>query len=276
MALVLFGLLLFTGVLMMFAYEPSPDRAWQSVDSLQGDTLFGELIRGVHFWSANLLIPITVLHLLRVFLTGAYHGRRRANWYIGLGIIFFVLMSGFTGYLLPWDQTAYWAITICTEMLGQVPGIGPTLQGIVLGGAEIGPATMINFYALHIAVTPLAMIALLTWHFWKVREAGGVVLPAIRPNDTRDDLRALSGYQPESRQSAVVFPGPPGIVNPLRCFVCCGRYSIVHRRRSHRGGISAERRSAARGLVPDAEGPAHGADCGVDGARRSSRFRNCR
>jgi len=191
MALVLFGLLLFTGVLMMFAYEPSPDRAWQSVDSLQGDTLFGELIRGVHYWSANLLIPITVLHLLRVFLTGAYQGRRRANWYIGLGIIFFVLMSGFTGYLLPWDQTAYWAITICTEMLGQVPGIGPALQGIVLGGTEIGPATMINFYALHIAVTPLAMIALLTWHFWKVREAGGVVLPAIRPDDTRDDLRAL-------------------------------------------------------------------------------------
>jgi len=191
MALVLFGLLLFTGVLMMFAYEPSPDRAWQSVDSLQGDTLFGELIRGVHYWSANLLIPISVLHLLRVFLTGAYQGRRRANWYIGLGIIFFVLMSGFTGYLLPWDQTAYWAITICTEMLGQVPGIGPAMQGIVLGGTEIGPPTMINFYALHIAVTPLAMIALLTWHFWKVREAGGVVLPAIRPDDTRDNLRAL-------------------------------------------------------------------------------------
>jgi quinol-cytochrome oxidoreductase complex cytochrome b subunit len=204
MALVLFGLLLFTGVLMMFAYEPSPDRAWQSVDSLQGDTLFGELIRGVHFWSANLLIPITVLHLLRVFLPGAYHGRRRANWYIGLGIIFFVLMSGFTGYLLPWDQTAYWAITICTEMLGQVPGIGPTLQGIVLGGAEIGPATMINFYALHIAVTPLAMIALLTWHFWKVREAGGVVLPAIRPNDTRDDLRALPFSDLLLREAVVI------------------------------------------------------------------------
>lgn len=191
MALVLFGLLLCTGVLMMFAYEPSPDRAWQSVASLQGDTLFGELIRGVHYWSANLLIPISVLHLLRVFLTGAYHGRRRANWHLGLGIIFFVLMSGFTGYLLPWDQTAYWAITICTEMLGQVPGIGPAMQSIVLGGTEIGSATMINFYALHVAVTPLAMLALLTWHFWQVRLAGGVVLPAIRPEDTRDDMRAV-------------------------------------------------------------------------------------
>ena len=191
MALVLFGLLLFTGVLMMFAYEPSPDRAWLSVNNLQTDTLFGELIRGVHYWSANLLIPISVLHLLRVFLTGAYHGRRRTNWLLGLGIIFFVLMSGFTGYLLPWDQTAYWAITICTEMLGQVPGIGPTMQGIVLGGSEIGPATMINFYALHVAITPLAMLALLTWHFWQVRVAGGVVLPGIRPDDTRADMRAV-------------------------------------------------------------------------------------
>ena len=191
MALVLFGLLLFTGVLMMFAYEPSPDRAWLSVNNLQTDTLFGELIRGVHYWSANLLIPISVLHLTRVFLTGAYHGRRRTNWHLGLGIIFFVLMSGFTGYLLPWDQTAYWAITICTEMLGQVPGIGPAMQGIVLGGTEIGPATMINFYALHVAVTPLAMLALLTWHFWQVRVAGGVVLPGIRPNDTRADMRAV-------------------------------------------------------------------------------------
>jgi quinol-cytochrome oxidoreductase complex cytochrome b subunit len=191
MALVLFGLLLFTGVLMMFAYEPSPDRAWLSVNKLQTDTLFGELIRGVHYWSANLLIPISVLHLLRVFLTGAYHGRRRTNWHLGLGIIFFVLMSGFTGYLLPWDQTAYWAITICTEMLGQVPGIGPAMKGIVLGGTEIGPATMINFYALHVAVTPLAMLALLTWHFWHVRVAGGVVLPGIRPDDTRADMRAV-------------------------------------------------------------------------------------
>jgi quinol-cytochrome oxidoreductase complex cytochrome b subunit len=176
---------------MMFAYEPSPDRAWRSINSLQGDTLFGELIRGVHYWSANLLIPITVLHLLRVFLTGAYHGRRRINWHIGLGIIFFVLMSGFTGYLLPWDQTAYWAITICTEMLGQVPAIGPAIQGIVLGGTEIGPATMINFYALHVALTPFAMLALLTWHFWHVRLAGGVVLPGIRPDDTRDEMRAV-------------------------------------------------------------------------------------
>ncbi len=185
MALVLVLLLMFTGVLMMFAYEPSPERAWQSINAFQQDVLFGRLIRGIHHWSANLLIPVVILHLLRVFLTGAFHGRRRSNWLIGLAVLFFVLFSGFTGYLLPWDQKAYWAITICSEMLGQVPGIGPPLQQAILGGAEIGSATVINFYAMHVAITPMALFALLSWHFWKIRVAGGVVLPSPRRGDQR-------------------------------------------------------------------------------------------
>lgn len=185
MALVLVLLLMFTGVLMMFAYEPSPERAWQSINAFQQDVLFGKLIRGVHHWSANLLIPVSVLHLLRVFLTGAYRGRRRSNWLIGLSVLFFVLFSGFTGYLLPWDQKAYWAITICSEMLGQVPVIGPYFQQAIIGGTEIGSATVINFYALHVAITPMALFALLSWHFWQIRVAGGVVLPSPRADDSR-------------------------------------------------------------------------------------------
>ncbi|MBT8082793.1 MAG: cytochrome b N-terminal domain-containing protein [Gammaproteobacteria bacterium] len=182
-ALVLFGLLVLSGVLMMFSYDPSPERAWQSVASYQEDTLFGGLVRGVHYWSANLLLPVIVLHLLRVFLTGGFHARRRSNWHLGLGIAFFIFLSGFTGYLLPWDQTAYWAITICTEMLGQVPVIGPAIKSAVIGGSEINAATAVNFYALHVVVTPLAMVALLTWHFWLIRTAGGVVLPTARADE---------------------------------------------------------------------------------------------
>jgi len=190
-ALVLFGLLLFTGVLMMFAYEPSPDRAWNSIDSFQRDTLFGGLIRGAHYWSANLLIPVVVLHLLRVFLTGGFYAKRKTNWHLGLGIAFFVFLSGFTGYLLPWDQTAFWAITICTEMIGQVPGIGSAIKSVVLGGSEIDSATVINFYALHVAVTPFALLALLTWHFWLIRTAGGVVLPRRASNDPQAEMRTV-------------------------------------------------------------------------------------
>jgi len=191
MSLVLILLLMFTGVLMMFTYEPSAERAWQSVVSFQQEYLFGSLIRGVHHWSANLLMVVALLHLLRVFLTGGFHGRRRSNWLIGLGILFFMLLSGFTGYLLPWDQTAYWAVTICTEMLGQVPGIGTALQRAVIGGSEIGSATIINFYALHVAVTPLALLFLMNWHFWRIRMAGGVVLPTVSMDNPRVAFRTV-------------------------------------------------------------------------------------
>jgi quinol-cytochrome oxidoreductase complex cytochrome b subunit len=191
MSLVLILLLMFTGVLMMFTYEPSAERAWQSVNSFQQDYLFGSLIRSVHHWSANLLMLVALLHLLRVFLTGGFHGRRRSNWLVGLGILFFILLSGFTGYLLPWDQTAYWAVTICTEMLGQVPGIGAALQQAVIGGSEIGTATIINFYALHVAVTPLALLFLMNWHFWRIRMAGGVVLPSVAIDNPRVAFRTV-------------------------------------------------------------------------------------
>jgi quinol-cytochrome oxidoreductase complex cytochrome b subunit len=191
MALVLVFLLVFTGILMVFSYEPSPERAWQSIAAFQEDVLFGSLIRGVHFWSANLLIPVTLLHLLRVFLTGGFHGRRRSNWLLGLGVLACVLLSGFTGYLLPWDQTAYWAITICTEMLGLVPGIGPGLRSAILGGSEIGSATIINFYALHVVLTPMLLSALLSWHFWQIRKAGGVVSPTGPFDNVREAHRTV-------------------------------------------------------------------------------------
>ena len=192
MSLVLILVLLGTGLLMIFAYEPSPERAYQSVLFMQRELVFGRLIRGMHYWSANLLIVVAVLHLLRVFLTGAFHAPRQSNWLIGLALLFSILVSAFTGYLLPWDQISYWAITICTEMLGYVPGIGQMLQRVIVGGAEIGPATMINFYALHSTVIPILMIALMTWHFWRVRLSGGVVVP----RDNKEDVRPGTDYVP--------------------------------------------------------------------------------
>jgi len=186
MSLVLFMMLLSTGLLMIFVYEPSPERAYQSILFMQEEILFGRLIRGIHYWSANLLIAVAVLHMLRVFLTGAFHAPRQSNWIIGLCLLFLILLSGFTGYLLPWDQISYWAVTISTEMLGYMPGIGQTLQRVILGGTEIGSATVINFYALHTIVVPLLLVALMTWHFWRVRLAGGVVVPS----DPGDDPEA--------------------------------------------------------------------------------------
>ena len=188
MSMVLVMMLIATGLLMMFAYEPSPERAYQSIVSMQQEILFGRLIRGMHYWSANLLIAVAALHMLRVFFTGAFHAPRQFNWLIGLGLLFLILVSGFTGYLLPWDQISYWAITICTEMLSHVPGFGLALQKIMLGGTEIGSATMINFYAIHTTVVPVLLVVLMAWHFWRVRRAGGVVVPGEPGNGPDDHL----------------------------------------------------------------------------------------
>ncbi len=176
-SLTLIGLMVFTGVLLMLAYEPSPERAYDSVAGLQDQFVFGGLVRNIHHWSANILVAVVLLHMLRVFFTGGFHGPRRFNWVIGLGLLAGVLASNFTGYLLPWDQLAYWAVTICTGMLGYVPWIGEWLQGVARGGAEIGPTTLVIFFAFHTTLVPVALVVMMGFHFWRVRKAGGVVDP---------------------------------------------------------------------------------------------------
>ena len=176
MAVVLVILLLGTGVLLKFVYQPIPERAYESILHLQNQVSFGRLIRNLHHWSANALILVAFLHLLRVFFTGAFHAPRQFNWVIGSGLFLLVLFSNFTGYLLPWDQLAYWAITICTGMLEYMPGVGLWLQKLIQGGPEVGPGTLSNFYAIHTAVLPACLLILLPFHFWRIRKAGGLVV----------------------------------------------------------------------------------------------------
>lgn len=177
MSLVLVLLLVATGVLLLFHYEPSADRAYDSVRTLIGEVPFGAFVRSIHRWGANLALILVVLHVLRVVFTGAFRGARRGNWIVGLLVLFLVLGSNFTGYLLPWDQVAYWAVTISTGMLDYVPAVGPMLQRLLRGGADVGSRTLTTFYVLHIVFLPVAMMVLLALHFWLVRKAGGVVLP---------------------------------------------------------------------------------------------------
>ena len=120
---------------------------------------------------------MVVLHLLRVFFTGGFHAPRQFNWVIGLGLLVCVLASNFTGYLLPWDQLSYWAITISTGMLSYIPLAGDWLQRAARGGDEIGQATLIIFYSLHTTFIPVALVVLAGFHFWRVRKARGVVVP---------------------------------------------------------------------------------------------------
>jgi len=213
MSLVLVLLLMATGVLMMFAYEPSPERAYDSVVGMQEEVLFGRLVRGVHYWSANLLVLIALAHLLRVYLTGAFHGARQFNWLIGLSLLLCVLVSAFTGYLLPWDQTSFWAITICTEMVAYVPVIGAALQRVIRAGPEIGPATMISFYTVHTTIIPALLIVLMAWHFWRVRKAGGVVVPS---DSVGTSTTAASGGAPGGSPDPDLTVAPTVDTHPMR------------------------------------------------------------
>jgi len=185
-SLVLVAVMAATGLLTMLVYQPVPGVAYDSVVALEGQVAFGSLVRGMHYWSANLLVIVVLLHLARVFLTGGYHGPRQFNWVIGAVLLLCVLANNFTGYLLPWDQLSFWAVTISTGMLTYLPGIGPLLQGVVLGGSEIGPDTLINFYTIHTTIVPVCLIVLMGFHFWRVRRAGGVVVPP-RPAGEPDD-----------------------------------------------------------------------------------------
>ena len=177
MAALLICIQFFTGLLLRFYYEPSPARAYNSIIAMQQNTAAGLLLRNVHHWSAELLIIITVLHLARVFFSGGFRNNREFNWILGITLLLVVLFSNFTGYLLPWDQLSYWAVTVSAGMLDYIPLAGSALKEALIGGEEIGSAALIIFYNLHTGILPIFIILLMSFHFWRVRKAGGVALP---------------------------------------------------------------------------------------------------
>jgi quinol-cytochrome oxidoreductase complex cytochrome b subunit len=177
MAALLVVIQIFTGLLLKFHYIPSPDGAYNSILNINEGLLFGKLAHNVHHWSAVLLLWITFLHMLRVFFTGAYRKPRHASWIFGIFLLILVVFSNFTGYLLPWDQLAYWAVTVSTSLLQYIPVTGDPLKEALLGGQEVGSVTLSNFFNLHTGVIPLSMILLMVFHFWRIRRAGGVIVP---------------------------------------------------------------------------------------------------
>ena len=177
LAALLVMILALTGVFLEMNYTPSPPQAYLDVLALRSNTWFGAALRNLHHWSANLLIVVSVLHMLRVFFTGGHRRGRELNWLLGLGMLLLVLGANFTGYLLPWDQLAFWAITVGTSIISYVPLVGESLTRLLLGGPEVGAATLLNFYALHISFIPIMVVMLMSYHFWRVRKDGGLTVP---------------------------------------------------------------------------------------------------
>jgi quinol-cytochrome oxidoreductase complex cytochrome b subunit len=176
MAALLMVIQVVTGLLLKFHYEPSPGEAYNSILNLQESLLFGKMLRNIHHWSALAMVWIVFLHMLRVVFTGAYRKPRDVSWILGLALMILVVLSNFTGYLLPWDQLSYWAVTVATSLLSYVPLAGEYIREALLGGKEVGQPTLTNFFNLHTGIIPLLIIALMAWHFWRIRRAGGVIV----------------------------------------------------------------------------------------------------
>jgi quinol-cytochrome oxidoreductase complex cytochrome b subunit len=179
----LFLVLVVTGAWLMFFYVPSVERAYADMQNLETTVTFGMLMRSMHRWAAHLMVVTVFLHLCRVFFTGGYKHPREFNWVIGVLLWVITLLLSFTGYLLPWDQLSYWAITVSTNIVGAFPVIGETIRFILLGSSEAGPEALIRFYTLHIAVLPVVMTILIGVHFWRIRKDGGLSSPLESTSD---------------------------------------------------------------------------------------------
>ncbi len=174
MTAILFGVLIFTGVLLMFYYVPSVERAYTTMKEIQLSVPLGQFTRNMHRWSAHAMVLAAILHMARVFYTGAHKPPREFNWIIGVFLLLLTLGASFTGYLLPWDQLSFWAITVGTNIAGYAPGAGNLMREILLGGREVGQNALIRFYTLHIALLPLLIAFLFSIHIWRVRKDGGM------------------------------------------------------------------------------------------------------
>jgi quinol-cytochrome oxidoreductase complex cytochrome b subunit len=173
----LFLVLTVTGVYLMFFYVPSVTRAYQDILSIENSVAFGTFVRNMHRWGAHLMVLTVFLHMIRVFYHGAYKPPREFNWVIGVVLLFCTLWLSFTGYLLPWDQIAFWAITVGTQMATYAPLLSRESSIFLLGGIEVGQNTLLRFYVLHIIAFPLLAAIFMIVHFWRIRKDGGISGP---------------------------------------------------------------------------------------------------
>jgi quinol-cytochrome oxidoreductase complex cytochrome b subunit len=161
-----------TGIMLAFYYKPTPEAAYASIQYIETQVRFGASIRAIHHWAANGMVLMCTAHLLRVFITGAYKAPRELNWASGMLLFFLTLGFGLTGYLLPWDQRAYWATTVATEIAGGIPDIGTLALLFMRVGWGVTELTLSRFYSLHIFVMPILTIATMGLHFLMIRRQG--------------------------------------------------------------------------------------------------------
>ena len=198
-----FLITLITGILLMFYYKPYPEAAYQSIKDIHFVVPTGRFMRNIHRWAANVMVVCVILHMARTFYTASYRKPREFNWLIGMGLLATTLGLSFTGYLLPWDQLAYWAITIganiaqspreVTDAIGITDWFDPggIQRFLLLGSDSVGPEALIRFYLLHVMILPLALVAQMSVHFWRIRKDGGLARPANAGERLPDPVGAI-------------------------------------------------------------------------------------
>ena len=191
-AIFLILILIVTGTLEMFYYIPTPGNAALTVQTISYLVPFGGLVRNLHFWSAQLLLIVTAIHLMRVVLTGAYAPPRRFNYLLGLALFVLAILLDFSGYVLRWDTGIQWALVAGTNLIKTLPWGGEALYGALIGGSQPGPATLLRFYALHIFGLMLPAAILVGWHAFRVRRDGGI---AVAPPGLRSDNARISRFE---------------------------------------------------------------------------------
>ncbi len=195
MTLFLFGVQVATGILLLLYYRPSADEAYESVHFIMTQVHFGWLIRGIHSWSANLMVGAALVHMFSTFMMKAYRRPREATWLSGMVLLFLALGFGFSGYLLPWNELAFFATKVGTDIAGALPGIGHFMLVFLRGGDQITGGTLTRFYGFHVAVLPALATALLALHVYLVQRHGMSVPPAVEDaGGPRGAMKFIPGF----------------------------------------------------------------------------------
>ena len=187
-----FFILVITGVLLMLYYHPSVPQAYADMKDLQFVVSSGLFLRNLHRWSAQAMVFLVFAHMFKVFYRGAYRTPREFNWVIGVVLLIITLLLSYTGYLLPWDQLAFWAITVGSNLSSTVPLIGNKIHFLRLGGNQVNANALLRFYVLHCVVLPLAAIIFIAVHFWRIRKDGGLYVQQFEPKMKAVDDAALA------------------------------------------------------------------------------------
>ncbi len=177
-----FGILVITGILLMLYYHPSAPQAYTDTKDLQFVVSSGQFLRNLHRWSAHAMVFLVFAHMFRVFYRGAYRKPREFNWVIGVVLLLITLLLSYTGYLLPWDQLAFWAITVGSNIASAVPVMGAKVRFLMLGGHFVNANALLRFYVLHCMILPLTALFFVAIHFWRIRKDGGLYSHRSEPD----------------------------------------------------------------------------------------------